>query len=108
MTAIAALTLGSIGIVAEKGRARPRDRGAFICFEEQQPGAEAAGGTQLGPTRRLAHRAVRGVGCGRVSIAGVACYRPGDRPHLFCMLRAYHRRNGEARPRGSPGRTTGT
>ena len=44
MTAIAALTLGSIGIVAEKGRARPRDRGAFICFEEQQPGAEAAGG----------------------------------------------------------------
>ena len=26
---------------------------------------------------------VRGAGGGRVSIAGVACYRPGDRPHLF-------------------------
>jgi hypothetical protein len=26
---------------------------------------------------------VRGAGGGRVSIAGVACYRPGDRPHLI-------------------------
>jgi hypothetical protein len=26
----------------------------------------------------------------------VACYRPGDRPHLFCQLRAY-RRKGEAK-----------
>ena len=34
---------------------------------------------------------------GRVSIAGVACYRPGDRPDLFYKLRVYHRRKGEAK-----------
>jgi transposase len=41
---------------------------------------------------------VRGAGGGRVSIAGVVCYRPGDRPHLFYQLRAYRRRKGE--PKG--------
>ena len=40
---------------------------------------------------------VRGAGGGRVSIAGVACYRPGDRPHLFYQLLAYHRRKNEAK-----------
>jgi transposase len=40
---------------------------------------------------------VRGAGGGRVSIAGVACYRPGDRPHLFYHLLAYRRRKGEAK-----------
>ncbi len=40
---------------------------------------------------------MRGAGAGRVSIAGVACYRPGDRPHLFYQLRAYHRRKGETK-----------
>ena len=32
-----------------------------------------------------------------VSIAGVVCYRPGDRSHLFYRLRAYRRRKGEAK-----------
>jgi hypothetical protein len=41
---------------------------------------------------------VRGAGGGRVSIAGVACYRPGDRPHLFYQLRVQRRRKGE--PKG--------
>ena len=41
---------------------------------------------------------MRGAGGGRVSIAGVACYRPGDRPHLYCQLRIYRRRKGE--PKG--------
>jgi len=41
---------------------------------------------------------VRGAGGGRVSIAGVACYRPGDRPHLFYHLLVYRRRKGE--PKG--------
>jgi transposase len=41
---------------------------------------------------------VRGAGGGRVSIAGVVCFRPGDRPHLFYQLRAYRRRKGE--PKG--------
>ena len=41
---------------------------------------------------------VRGAGGGRVSIAGVACYRPGNRPHLYYQLRVHRRRKGE--PRG--------
>jgi hypothetical protein len=41
---------------------------------------------------------VRGTGGGRVSIAGVACFRPGDRPHLFFKLRVHRRRTGE--PKG--------
>ncbi len=41
---------------------------------------------------------MRGAGGGRVSIAGVACYRPGDRPHLYYQLRVHHRRKGE--PKG--------
>jgi hypothetical protein len=40
---------------------------------------------------------VRGAGGGRVSIAGVACYRPGGRTHLFYQLRVYRRRKGEAK-----------
>ena len=40
---------------------------------------------------------VRGGGGGRVSIAGIACYRPGDRPHRFYQLRVYRRRKGEAK-----------
>lgn len=34
---------------------------------------------------------------GPVSIAGVACCRPGDRPHLFYHLRVHRRRKGEAK-----------
>ena len=34
---------------------------------------------------------------GRVSIAGVACYRPGDRPHLYYTLHVNRRRKGEAK-----------
>ena len=42
--------------------------------------------------------AVRGAGGGRVSIAGVVCYRPGDRPRLFYQLLVHRRRKGE--PKG--------
>jgi transposase len=41
---------------------------------------------------------VRGAGGGRVSTAGVVCYRPGDRPHLYYQLLVYRRRKGE--PKG--------
>jgi hypothetical protein len=49
---------------------------------------------------------VRGGGGGRVSIAGVACYRPGDR--RTCSTSCACTAAARARPRGSPGRTTGT
>src|SRR5260370_140774 len=75
------------------------DRGACVCFEDEA-------GQGLGPRkgRTWAPRGagpvvkVRGAGGGRVSVAGVACYRPGDRPHLYYQLRAYRRRKGE--PKG--------
>jgi hypothetical protein len=75
-----------------------RDPGAFICLED-----EAGQGLSPPKGRTWARRGarpavkVRGAGGGRVSIAGVACYRPGDRPHLFYQPGAYHRRKGEAK-----------
>ncbi len=76
-----------------------RHLGAFICFED-----EAGQGLRPPKGRTWAQRGarpvvrVRGAGGGRVSIAGVACYRPGDRPHLFYKLCVYRRRKGE--PKG--------
>jgi hypothetical protein len=76
-----------------------RDLGAYVCFED-----EAGQGLRPPKGRTWARRGarpvvrVRGAGGGRVSIAGVVCYRPGDRPHLFYQLRAYRRRKGE--PKG--------
>ena len=36
---------------------------------------------------------------GRVSVAGVVCYRPGDRPRLFYQVRVCRRHKGK--PKGS-------
>jgi len=75
-----------------------RDLGAYVCFED-----EAGQGLRPPKGRTWARRGarpvvrVRGAGGGRVSIAGVACFRPGDRPHLFYKLLAYRRRKGEAK-----------
>ncbi|HYV79317.1 MAG TPA: transposase [Streptosporangiaceae bacterium] len=83
-------------MAADKSAAR--DLGAFICFED-----EAGQGLRPPKGRTWARRGtrpvvrVRGAGGGRVSIAGVACYRPGDRPHLFYALRTYRRRKGEVK-----------
>jgi hypothetical protein len=83
-------------VAADKRTAR--DLGAFICFED-----EAGQGLRPPEGRTWARRGarpvvkVRGAGGGRVSIAGVACYRPGDRPHLFYPLLAYRRRKNQAK-----------
>ena len=50
-------------------------------------------GTARGPPGGMGARRGRR----RASIAGVACYRPGDRPHLFYHLLVYRRRKGEAK-----------
>jgi transposase len=84
------------GVARDKRVAR--DLGAYVCFED-----EAGQGLRPPKGRTWASRGsppvvrVRGAGGGRVSIAGVACYRPGDRPHLFYTLRVYRRRKGEAK-----------
>jgi hypothetical protein len=75
-----------------------RGLGAVICFED-----EAGQGLRPPEGRSRAARGARpvvkagGAGGGRVSIAGVACYRPGGRPHLCCQPRAHRRREGEAK-----------
>src|SRR4249919_1720720 len=76
-----------------------RDLGAFICFEDEAgQGLRPPKGRTWAPRGARPVVKVRGAGGGRVSIAGVACYRPGDRPHLSCQLRIYRRRKGE--PKG--------
>jgi len=85
------------GVAGNKRTAR--DLGAYICFED-----EAGQGLGRPKGRTWARRGtravvkVRGAGGGRVSIAGVVCYRPGDRPRLFYQLRTHRRRKGE--PKG--------
>src|SRR6266576_3692244 len=76
-----------------------RDLGAFICFEDEAgQGLRPPKGRTWAPRGARPVVKVRGAGGGRVSIAGVACYRPGDRPHLFYHLLVYRRRKGE--PKG--------
>jgi len=76
-----------------------RDLGAYLCFEDEAgQGLRPPKGRTWAPRGARPVVTVRGAGGGRVSIAGVACYRPGDRPHLFYKLRAYRRRKGE--PKG--------
>ena len=75
-----------------------RDLGAFICFEDEAgQGLRPPKGRTWAPRGARPIVRVRGAGGGRVSIAGVACYRPGDRPHLYYQLRIYRRRKGEAK-----------
>ena len=75
-----------------------RDLGAFICFEDEAgQGLRPPKGRTRAPRGARPVVRVRGAGGGRVSIAGVACYRPGDRPHLFYHLLVYRRRKGEAK-----------
>jgi hypothetical protein len=40
---------------------------------------------------------VSGKGSGRVSIAGLVCYRPGQRGHLYYRMRVHRGRKGERR-----------
>jgi hypothetical protein len=75
-----------------------RDLGAWICFEDEAgQGLRPPKGRTWAPRGARPVVKVRGGGNGKVSIAGVACYRPGDRPHLFYHLRVYRRRKGEAK-----------
>jgi DDE superfamily endonuclease len=72
--------------------------GAYVCFEDEA-------GQNLRPpkARTWAPRGhtpvvrVSGKGTGRVSVAGLACYRPGARARLFYRTRVHRGRKGERR-----------
>ena len=77
---------------------RERLRLRAICFEDEAgQGLRPPKGRTWAPRGARPVVKVRGAGGGRVSIAGVACYRPGDRPHLFYKLLVYRRHKGEAK-----------
>jgi hypothetical protein len=81
-------------VAADKSTAR--DLGAFICFEDEAgQGLRPPKGRTWAPRGARPAVTVRGGGNGKVSIAGVACYRPGSRPHLFYQLLVHHHRKGE-------------
>lgn len=72
--------------------------GAYICFEDEA-------GQNLRPpkARTWAPRGhtpvvrVSGQGTGRVSVAGLTCYKPGARSRLFYKVRIHRGRKGERR-----------
>jgi hypothetical protein len=73
-----------------------RGLGAWICFEDEAgQGLRPPKGRTRAPRGARPVVAVRGGRNGKVSIAGVVCFRPGHRPHLFCKLRVYRRLKGE-------------
>ncbi len=72
--------------------------GAYLCFEDE------AGQTLRPPKARTWARrgrtpvvAVSGKGSGRVSAAGMTCYRPGARSRFFYRTRVHAGRKGERR-----------
>jgi len=72
--------------------------GAYLCFEDEA-------GQNLRPpkARTWAPRGhtpvvrVSGKGSGKVSVAGLACYKPGARARLFYRARTHYGRKGERR-----------
>ena len=72
--------------------------GGWIVFEDEcgqsmrPPRSRTWGRRGITPVIR-----VRGSGTGHVSVAGLACYRPGDRSRLIYRLHAYRGRKGETK-----------
>jgi len=85
------------GVAGYKSTAR--DLGAYVCFEDESgQGLRPPKGRTWAPAGARPVVRVRGAGGGRVSVAGVVCYRSGDRPHLYYQVRVCRRRKGE--PKG--------
>ncbi len=78
--------------------------GAFICFEDEA-------GQNLRPPRartwaprgRTPVVAVSGKGSGRVSVAGLVCFKPDCRGRLFYRVRVHRGRKGERRSMSEAG-----
>jgi hypothetical protein len=72
--------------------------GGWIVFEDEcgqslrPPRSRTWGRRGITPVIR-----VRGGGTGRVSVAGLACYRPGDRSRLIYRLHCYRGRKDETK-----------
>jgi hypothetical protein len=79
-----------------RGKRTAGDLGAWLVFED-----ETGQGLRPPKARTWSRRGhtpvieVSGRRSGRVTVAGLACYRPGRRSRLIYRLRIYHRRAGE-------------
>lgn len=81
------------------GKTTAAERDAWVVFEDE------AGHSMTPPRARTwGHKGstpvvrVRGRGSGRVSMAGLTCYKPGQRSRMFYSVREYRGRKGE--PKG--------
>lgn len=80
------------------GKKLAAECGAWICFEDE------AGHTLRPPKARTWGRrghtpviSVSGKGSGRLSVAGLFCVRPGQRPRLLYRVKIHRPRKGERR-----------
>jgi len=81
-----------------KGTRLAAATGAYVCFEDE---AGQILRPPKAPTRAPRGRTtvvrVSGKGSGRVSVAGMACLKPGSRSRLFYRVRVHRGRKGERR-----------
>jgi len=72
--------------------------GAWICFEDEAgQNLRPPKARTWAPRGRTPVTRVSGKGSGRVSVAGLACFRPGARDHLLYRVRIHRGRKGERR-----------
>ncbi|WSR95678.1 transposase [Streptomyces microflavus] len=85
------------GVAAGKSTAAAR--GAWIvCEDEASQSLRPPRARSWGRVGRTPVVRVRGRGSGRVSMAGMVCFRPGDRSRLIYSFRVHRGRKGE--PKG--------
>jgi len=72
--------------------------GAWICFEDEAgQNLRPPKARTWAPRGRTPVIRVSGKGSGRVSVAGLACFKPGARDHLYYRVRIHRGRKGERR-----------
>ncbi|MDT0438625.1 MULTISPECIES: transposase [Streptomyces] len=80
------------------GKSIAAERGAWIVFEDEAGQSMTPPRATWGRIGRTPIVRVRGRGSGRVSMAGMACYKPGQRSRLIYAIRDYRGRKDE--PKG--------
>jgi hypothetical protein len=84
----------AVGVAA--GKRTAADLGAHICFEDEAgQGLRPPKGHTWAPRGARPVVRVRGRNQGRVNIAGVVCYRAGQRSRFFFKLHISHGHRGE-------------
>ncbi|WP_405674763.1 IS630 family transposase [Streptomyces sp. NBC_01511] len=85
------------GVAAGKSTAAAR-RAWIVCGDEASQSLRPPRARSWGRIGQTPVVRVRGRGSGRVSMAGMACFRPGDRSRLIYSFRVHRGRKGE--PKG--------